>query len=88
MVPLPDLLANVPISEPTSPEKENRARVAALTQLPTNLSIKTQKLQQPLSLSFAAGPAVAAVQGIEDAAPRLGGSGRPCLFSSCNQHFF
>ena len=49
----------MPISQPPSPELA--ARAAALTHLPTNLSIKTQKPAQPF-VGFAAGPALAAVQ--------------------------
>lgn len=49
----------MPTSQPPSPELA--ARAAALTHLPTNLSIKTQKPAQPF-VGFAAGPALAAVQ--------------------------
>ena len=63
----------MPITQPPSPELA--ARAAALTHLPTNLSIKTQKPPQPF-VGFAAGPALAAVQDKEELASKAApGSG-------------
>ncbi len=58
----------MPSTQPPSPELA--ARAAALTDLPTNLSIKTQKPAQPF-VGFAAGPALAAVQDAEEPASRV-----------------
>ena len=58
----------MPVSQPPSPEYA--ARAAALTQLPTNLSIKTLKPSQPF-VGFAAGPALAAVQDSEEPASKV-----------------
>ena len=75
----------MPITQPPSPELA--ARAAALTHLPTNLSIKTQKPRQPF-VGFAAGPALAAVQDSEEPASKVAWGSGEWAGEECDNAFW